>query len=212
MVLAAFRRPLLLWLQAVRLLTAGQLHQLLVCIQSVQLLAAVLLVQLLVCLQAVQLLAAVQLLRWLQAALVVLQGLLGGPPLRLLVRLALVVRARLRPLTRLAFEGATSENVPTDWPTTIAVSKTFASLVLMVLVQAPFHPVKAFADLVEAVLVVNCERRKCLHNLEVMLLPPLHDVIVLLCTLFLAGGEVGTDLEVALLLQITALLLEGQLF
>ena len=43
-----------------------------------------------------------------------------------------------------------------------------------------------------------------------MLLPPPHDVIVLLCTLFVAGGEVGTDLEVALLLQTTALLLEGQ--
>ena len=122
-----------------------------------------LLAQLLVCLQAVQLLAAAQLpllLRWLQAAVVVLQGLLGGLPLPLLVRLALVVRARLRPLARLAFEGATSENVPTDWPTTTStVSKTFASLVLMVLVQAPFDPVKAFADLVEAVLVVNCERR-----------------------------------------------------
>ena len=122
-----------------------------------------LLAQLLVCLQAAQLLAAVQLpllLRWLQAAVVVLQGLLGGLPLPLLVRLALVVRARLRPLTRLAFEGATSENVPTDWPTTTStVSKTCASLVLMVLVQAPFDPVKAFADLVDAVLVVNCERR-----------------------------------------------------
>ena len=99
-------------------------------------------------------------LRWLQAAVVVLQGLLGGLPLPLLVRLALVVRAKLRPLTRLAYEGATSENVPTDWPaTTGTVRKTFASLVLMVLVQAPFDPVKAFADLVEAVLVVNCERR-----------------------------------------------------
>ena len=45
-----------------------------------------------------------------------------------------------------------------------------------------------------------------------MLLPPPHDAIVLLCTLFAAGGEVGTDLEAALLLKITSLLLEGQPF